>query len=143
MKPLRTALADALHLKDLRDLTHHRHQTGRPRSAAPERHGSGRPGPGRTATGRGPGAAGPCEQDPLFEFLRSMHHFLTAPQNPAGAEPGPRPQHRPAYRRPSYSLPPRDGVTHPAPPVIASDPGPDPAPGPDLGTDPARPPGRA
>ncbi|MFC5151040.1 hypothetical protein [Streptomyces amakusaensis] len=94
--------------------------------------------PGRTATVRGQGTAGSCEQDPLFEFLRSMHHFLTAPQNPAGVEPPPRPQHRPSYRRASYSLPPRDSV----PPVMASD-DPGPGPGPEPGPDTARPPGPA
>ncbi|MEO3973945.1 hypothetical protein [Streptomyces sp. CAU 1734] len=28
-----------------------------------------------------------CDQDPLFEFLRAMHHFLTAPQSAATAPP--------------------------------------------------------
>ncbi|MFF8955925.1 hypothetical protein [Streptomyces sp. NPDC014894] len=112
MKPLRSALADALHLKELRDLTHHRHQSRHPRANPADRHGTGRPRPGRAAADRIAAdriadhpthPARPCEQDPLFEFLRSMHHFLTAPQIPTGtrekappadgappgAEPGP------------------------------------------------------
>ncbi|MGW6456142.1 hypothetical protein ACWF94_09475 [Streptomyces sp. NPDC055078] len=135
MKPLRHALADALHLRDLRDLRHHRHPgqarrgtdrqdcsrtdcpnfeqrgTGRPRTdrplpdrprtdrPGPDRPRTDRPGPDRSASDRygadrpvsdwhptGPGGserrqpARPCQEDPLFEFLRSMHHFLTAPQ---------------------------------------------------------------
>ncbi|MER6910757.1 hypothetical protein ABT354_03645 [Streptomyces sp. NPDC000594] len=110
MKPLRTALADALHLGAV-GRTGGR---GAPRTPRPRGAGCARTdcpltegpatGPGTAGAAglrRGPAATGAarrsragqgCERDPLFEFLRSLHQFLTAPQDTAGSgDPGERP----------------------------------------------------
>ncbi|MGV9313675.1 hypothetical protein ACWDR0_16020 [Streptomyces sp. NPDC003691] len=140
-RPLKAALADALHLrerKESREAHHHRYQqpgTGRGTGSRPARcgmdpcgldplraeYGTGRadrrridyrtprpgdpcpgtPGaPGTSGTsgtsGSGPAASDGPGEDTLFLFLKSLHQFLTAPQDaatagtpPAGPAPGP------------------------------------------------------
>ncbi|MFF3556359.1 hypothetical protein ACWD4V_15610 [Streptomyces tsukubensis] len=119
-RPLRTALADALHLRerkghgDGRRYRYRQPATGRGTGARPERcglepcgldplwtaeYGGGRADRRRidyrTPTGDDPcpgtGAAAPDGpgEDTLFLFLKSLHQFLTAPQDAATAGPTP------------------------------------------------------